>query len=254
MDFAFFTLFGFFFIFFTTVLGAAFVYCIKEELSPKLYALIFGFSAGIMTAASVWSLLLPALEGAKESLNKYAFLPVSSAFLLGGALIVLFERLTKQNEGCSMELLRAKKLFLSMTLHNIPEGLAVGFAFGVASLTGTRLAYMAALGLALGIGFQNLPEGAAVSLPMKTALNSKNKAFFYGVCSAVVEPIFAVIGYLFIGYLQPLQPWLLAFSAGAMIFVVADELLPQTKTEQSGFGAWGFMIGFVCMMILDLLG
>jgi ZIP family zinc transporter len=112
---------------------------------------------------------------------------------------------------------------------------------------------MSALGLALGIGFQNLPEGAAVSLPMKTALKSPHKAFYYGICSAVVEPIFAVIGYLFIGSLQPLQPWLLAFAAGAMLFVVADELLPQTKGKTGCFGGWGFMIGFACMMILDLL-
>ena len=139
-----------------------------------------------------------------------------------------------------------------MTLHNIPEGLAVGFAFGMARMAGIPATYVAALGLALGIGFQNLPEGAAVSLPMKMALKSKHKAFLYGMCSAVVEPIFAVIGYLFIGYLQPVQPWLLAFSAGAMIFVVADELLPQTKLEKDNLGAWGVMIGFLSMMILDM--
>ncbi len=253
MNFALLTVFGFLFVFLTTVLGAALVYCIKKEISPKLYALVFGFSAGIMTAASVWSLLIPALESAKEWVGNSSFLPVALAFLFGGALIVSFEFLTKEDEAHSADILRARKLFLSMTLHNVPEGLAVGFAFGAAHLAGTAAAYIAALGLALGIGFQNLPEGAAVALPMKTALKSKSKAFLYGVCSAVVEPVFALLGYIFIGYLKPLQPWLLAFSAGAMLFVVVDELLPPTKLEKGSFGAWGFMIGFVGMMILDVL-
>ena len=253
MNFNLFTFLGLSFIFLTTVFGAAFVYCVKEDISPRVYALVFGFSAGIMTAASVWSLLLPALDSAKSSFGERSFFPVAFAFLLGGGLIVVFERFTNREKEYSAETLRARKLFLSMTLHNIPEGLAVGFAFGAARVAGAGSAYIAALGLAFGIGFQNLPEGAAVSLPMKTALKSKHKAFAYGLCSAVVEPFFALIGYFFIGYLQPLQPWLLAFSAGAMIFVVADELLPQTQEEKGSLGAWGFMTGFVAMMILDVL-
>ena len=245
------TIFGICFIFLTTMLGAALVYCFKTQMPERLQAALFGFAAGVMTAASVWSLLLPALAQAEIAWGNLAFLPVTIGFLLGGALIVGFDRalnFRKNQEGG-----RAKKLFLSVTLHNIPEGLAVGFAFGAAFSLATPAAYIAALGLAVGIGVQNLPEGAAVSLPMQTALKSKHKAFLYGALSAVVEPIFAVIGYFFAAYLQALQPWLLAFSAGAMIFVVSEELLPETKrVTKSSVGAWGVMLGFALMMILDV--
>lgn len=251
MDFTSITILGIGFIFLMTTLGAALVYCFKTQMPEKLQAALFGFAAGVMTAASVWSLLLPALAEAESVWNGLAFLPVTIGFLLGGALIVGFDRALgvrgNKEEG------RARKLFLSVTLHNIPEGLAVGFAFGAAFAAGTSAAYIAALGLAIGVGVQNFPEGAAVSLPMQTALQSKHKAFLYGVLSAVVEPIFAVIGYFFAAYLRVLQPWLLAFSAGAMIFVVSEELLPEAKREGSGsIGAWGVMIGFILMMILDV--
>ncbi len=254
MNFTAITVFGIAFIFVTTVLGSALVYCFKKEIPKKLQSVIFGFAAGVMTAASVWSLLLPALEESEKVWGRCAFMPVSIGFLLGGALIVLFERICSQKADGSGTLasVRARKLFFSMTLHNIPEGLAVGFAFGAAHLAGTASAYIAALGLAIGIGCQNLPEGAAVSLPMKTALNSKNKAFLFGVWSAVAEPLFAVIGYFFVAYLRALQPWLLAFSAGAMIFVVAEELLPEAKCDGGSIGAWGLMVGFVLMMALDV--
>ena len=245
------TVFGIGFIFLMTTLGAALVYCFKTQMPEKLQSALFGFAAGVMTAASVWSLLLPALSEAETAWGSLAFVPVTIGFLLGGALIVGFDRALsfRKNEECG----RAKKLFLSVTLHNIPEGLAVGFAFGAAQSVGTAAAYIAALGLAVGVGVQNLPEGAAVSLPMQTALQSKHKAFLYGAWSAVVEPIFAVIGYFFAAYLQVLQPWLLAFSAGAMIFVVSEELLPETKRDiKSSIGAWGVMLGFALMMILDV--
>ncbi len=258
MNFTAITVFGIAFIFLTTVLGAALVYCFKKEIPKKLQSVIFGFAAGVMTAASVWSLLLPALEESEKVWGRCAFIPVSIGFLLGGALIVVFERVYTFSKapngewGDTPASVRARKLFFSMTLHNIPEGLAVGFAFGAAHLAGTAAAYIAALGLAVGIGCQNLPEGAAVSLPMKTALNSKNKAFVFGVGSALAEPIFAIIGYFFVSYLRVLQPWLLAFSAGAMIFVVAEELLPETKCDGGSIGAWGVMVGFVLMMVLDV--
>ena len=253
------TILGITFIFFMTVLGAATVYCFKREIPPRLQAAIFGFAAGVMLAASVWSLLLPALSQAENGWGRYAFIPVFIGFLAGGALIVGVDRMLtfrqcKINKGQGLLADgRARKLFLSMTLHNIPEGLAVGFAFGAAYAVGTLAAYVAALGLAIGVGIQNLPEGAAVSLPIKTALNSKHKAFLYGFISAVTEPIFALIGYFFAARLQILQPWLLAFSAGAMIFVVAEELLPESQTEQGdSIGAWGAMFGFAFMMVLDV--
>ena len=251
MNYTLITILGIAFIFLMTTLGAALVYCFKTQMPEKLQSALFGFAAGVMTAASVWSLLLPALAQAELAWGNLAFIPVTIGFLLGGALIVGFDRALnfRKNEECG----RAKKLFLSVTLHNIPEGLAVGFAFGAAFSLSTPAAYIAALGLAVGVGFQNLPEGAAVSLPMQTALQSKHKAFFYGVLSAVVEPVFAAIGYFFAAYLQVLQPWLLAFSAGAMIFVVSEELLPETKRDtKSSIGAWGVMLGFALMMILDV--
>lgn len=251
MDYTTITILGIGFIFLMTTLGAALVYCFKAQMPKKLQAALFGFAAGVMTAASVWSLLLPALSEAEPEWGNLSFIPVTIGFLLGGALIVGFDRALnfRKNEESG----RAKKLFLSVTLHNIPEGLAVGFAFGAAFSAGTPAAYVAALGLAVGVGFQNLPEGAAVSLPMQTALKSKNRAFLYGVFSAIVEPLFAVLGYFFAAYLQVLQPWLLAFSAGAMIFVVSEELLPETKGDaKSSIGAWGVMLGFALMMILDV--
>ena len=146
-------------------------------------------------------------------------------------------------------------LVLSITLHNIPESLAVGFAFGGAWGLGTQAAFISALGVAIGIGIQNFPEGAAVSLPMRAALKSKHKAFLYGLASGAVEPIFAALGCVFAAYLHLLQPWLLAFAAGAMIFVVTQDLLPDTELageKGRAIGAWGATIGFVVMMILDV--
>ena len=250
------TVLGIAFIFFATALGSAAVYCFKGDLPPKLQAAIFGFAAGVMLAASVWSLLLPALSQAENAWGNYALLPVCIGFLLGGALIVGFDRLLhyRKNPTGILSDVRARKLFLSMTLHNIPEGLAVGFAFGGAYALGTTAAYWTALGLAFGIGIQNFPEGAAVSLPIKSAIGSPRKAFLFGAVSAIAEPIFAVIGYFFAAHLQFLQPWLLAFSAGAMIFVVAEELLPEAqRSTSSSIGAWGAMVGFVFMMTLDVL-
>ena len=250
------TVLGIVFIFFSTALGSAAVYCFKGDLPPKLQAAIFGFAAGVMLAASVWSLLLPALSQAENAWGNYALFPISVGFLLGGALIVGFDCILhyKINPSGALADGRARKLFLSMTLHNIPEGLAVGFAFGGAYVLGTSAAYWTSLGLAFGIGIQNFPEGAAVTLTIKSSLGNPHKAFLFGVISAVVEPIFAVIGYFFAAGLQFLQPWLLAFSAGAMIFVVAEELLPESQRNASGsIGAWGAMLGFVVMMALDVL-
>lgn len=250
MDYTWVTIIGIVFIFLMTTLGGALVYCFKTQLPQKLQSIFYGFAGGVMTAASIWSLLLPALSEAEPTWGKLSFIPVAIGFLLGGLLIVLVEKWLKlPKEG---EAGRAKKLFISVTVHNIPEGLAVGFAFGAAHSIGTPAAYFAALGLAIGMGFQNFPEGAAVTLPMQTALKSKNKAFLYGVWSALVEPVSAVIGLLFATFLRVLQPWLLAFAAGSMIFVVAEELLPASKAEDHSWGAWGVMLGFVVMMILDI--
>ena len=251
------TIFGILFIFIMTLTGAMVVFCFKRGISRKKEAIFLGFAAGIMTAASVWSLLLPALSQAEKDWGKFAFLPAVIGFCIGGVFLGVLDGVIKQyKRKCGdekNELTKSVKLFFAVTLHNIPEGLAVGFAFGSAHAIGTAAAYLTALGLAVGIGLQNLPEGAAVSLPLQTALHSRAKAFLLGVVSGVFEPIFAVLGYFLAAYLQVLQPWLLSFSAGAMLFVVAEDLLPDVEGDGCRrIATWGFMIGFAIMMALDV--
>lgn len=253
------TIFGICFIFAMTTLGASIVYFFRKEISDRANTVFLGFASGIMVAASVWSLLLPAIEGA-QNYGKWSWVPAAVGFLLGGGFLVLLDRVVphvhsnaSQEEGPHSSLKKSTKLFLAVTMHNIPEGLAVGFAFGAAAALGESAAYVSALGLAIGIGIQNLPEGAAVSLPMKSATGSKHKAFAFGAGSGAVEPIFALIGYFLAAYLTVLQPWLLSFAAGAMIFVVAEDLIPDSKlAERPHLGTWSVMIGFVLMMILDV--
>lgn len=249
------TVFGIGFIFVMTALGAALVYCFKKGVSATVNAAFSGFASGIMLAASVWSLLLPAIEQAEQSWGDFALVHILTAFLLGGVFLLFFDKLTRSAYQTSAELKRSAKLFFAVTLHNVPEGLAVGFAFGAAYAVGTTAAYLAALGLAIGIGIQNFPEGAAVSLPLYSALGNKHKAFLYGVASGLAELVFGTLGYFLAAYLQRLQSVLLAFSAGAMVFVVAEELIPDTRNEGvkiSSIGAWGVMIGFAVMMALDV--
>ena len=250
------TALGIGFIFFSSTLGAALVFCFKKEFSPKLNAAFLGLASGVMIAASVWSLLLPALDQTQNGWGRYAFIPVSLGFLLGCLLLWIFDKILPKQSKKELSLdKKTKRLFLAVTLHNIPESLAVGFAFGGAWAIGTQAAFLSALGVAIGIGIQNFPEGAAISLPLRSVLKSKKKAFLYGLASGAVEPVFAFLGCLFAAYLQFLQPWLLAFAAGAMIFVVAQDLLPDTELAgEKGreIGAWGAAIGFVIMMILDV--
>ena len=255
------TVFGIVFIFLMTSLGSALVFCFKKEIPQTLNAILLGAASGIMIAASIWSLLLPAIEQAGQEWGNFAFIPIGTGFILGGVLLVILDKLSpflgaKKRRGRKIKgepLSKASKLFLAVTLHNIPEGLAVGFAFGAAYAIGTTAAYVAALGLAIGMGIQNFPEGAAVSLPIKGETGSKTRAFFYGVASGVAEPIFAVIGFFLAAQLQYLQPWLLALSAGAMMFVVAEDLIPEANANGSAApAAWGLMLGFVIMMILDV--
>lgn len=232
-------IFGFFFIFFATALGSAATYLSKKEPSVRAQTFCMGFASGIMLAASVWSLLLPSIDQAARYLPQAAFLPSAIGVAVGGLAISALGRYAKSGE---------EKLFFAMTLHNIPEGLAVGFAFGAAT---TPQAYASALMLAIGIGFQNFPEGAAVALPMKKRYGNK-KAFSLGVVSGIVEPIFAIFGFLLAGKILFLQPWLLAFSAGAMIFVVLEELIPSIDCSQRTLGVWSALVGFILMMVLDV--
>jgi len=256
------TIFGFSFIFIMTALGSALVFCFRKEISQKWNAIFFGFASGIMLSAAIWSLLLPALEQITPKWGTFSFIPVIVSFLSGCSLllfldgIIAFIKVDKKQDNVAQQKNRVKrnKTFLAVTLHNIPEGLAVGFAFGVARAVGTPVAYTSALLLAIGIGVQNFPEGAAISLPL-SASKSKAQAFFYGVFSGLPEPFFAVVGYFLSKQIVFLQPWLLAGSAGAMFFVVADELLPATRQgvgADSSVGGVAAAIGFAVMMALDI--
>ncbi len=254
------TVTGFIIIFAMTVLGSSTVFFFRKEISPKANTLILGFASGVMIAASVWSLLIPAIEEAGAEYGSLSFIPAATGFILGGLFLVLLDKIvphihkgTSEEEGPHVRLKRSVKLFLAVTIHNIPEGLAVGFAFGAAAALGEHAAYISALALAAGMGIQNLPEGAAVALPMRRETGSRLKAFGYGAASGAVEPLFATAGYFLAAYLTAAQPYFLSFAAGAMIFVVAEDLIPDSKlAEHPHLGAWGAMAGFVIMMILDV--
>jgi zinc transporter, ZIP family len=253
--------FGVAFIFAMTTAGSALIFLFKKNISEKFNKIFLGFAAGEMIAASVWSLLIPAIEqSASEGWGSWSFIPAAVGFIAGGLFLLLldvvvphFHSEINEEEGVKNKFNRTTKLFLAVTIHNIPEGLSVGFAFGAALALGTHSAFMGALGLALGIGIQNFPEGAAVSLPMKEQTHSNWKSFLIGTASGAVEPVAAVIGIILAYQIAALLPWLLAFAAGAMIYVVVEELVPEAHLgEHSNLGTWGVMIGFVVMMILDV--
>ncbi len=251
---------GFSLLFVGTALGASLVLFLHRDLSHRWNALFLGFAAGIMVAASVWSLLIPAIDSASATWGKLSWIPAAVGFLLGGLFLVLLDRIiphlhgaTNQEEGPRTKMHKSMKLFLAVTIHNIPEGLAVGFAFGAAIVSGEPAAWLAAMGLSIGISVQNFPEGAAVSLPMRSVTGSNRKAFLFGVSSGVVEPLSAMLGFFLSTHLVNLHPWMLAFAAGAMIFVVAEDLIPEANlSENPHLGTWGVMFGFAVMMILDV--
>lgn len=253
------TILGFLIIFASTTLGSAVVWFFKKEISPKVNTVLLGFAAGVMIAASVWSLIIPSIEGASDW-GQWSFVPALIGLLAGGAFLVVIDHIvphihkgTDEAEGPRVALGKPTKMFLAVTIHNIPEGLAVGFAFGAAQSIGETAAYATALALAIGMAIQNFPEGAAVALPMKQATGSRLKAFLYGAASGAVEPIAATVGFFLAAALTAAQPWFLAFSAGAMIFVVAEDLIPDSHlAEHPHLGTWGVMIGFAVMMVLDV--
>lgn len=251
-------------IFLATMLGSAFVFLFRKNLSARIKTLILGFAGGIMIAAAFFGLIIPAIEECENnsSYNGWAFIPPVIGFILGGLLLYAldkiiphFHKLQDREEGRKTELSQNIRFFLAVTIHNIPEGLAVGFACGLAiSLGGDAglTAAFSALSLAIGIAIQNIPEGAAISVPMYGDGMSKKKAFTFGMLSGVVEPIFAVIA-IFLSQLSIITPWLLAFAAGAMIYVTLDEIMPESR--ENGFthsAMWSFMIGFAIMMILEM--
>lgn len=253
------TAIGLTFIFIMTTIGSSVVFCFKKGVSNKINSLFMGFASGVMVSASIWSLILPSIEQSSD-LGTLNFLPASLGIILGCLFLVLMDKIIPyflnkkdKNKEIPYKLSKSSKLFLAVSLHNIPEGLAVGLAFGNAFIVNEISAFYSALWLAIGIGIQNLPEGMAIALPMKEKLGSKTKAFLFGGLSGIIEPIMAIVGILLSSALSKVMPLLLAFSAGAMLFVVAQELLPDAKNENSGnVGSWGFIFGFVVMMILDV--
>lgn len=239
-----------------TALGASIVFFFKKVNKTLMDALL-GFAAGVMVAASFFSLISPALEMAEE-LNMTSWIVISLGFLSGGVLLFIGDKVydyldKKRKDENSSKVKRCFMLISSITLHNIPEGMAVGVAFGslAYSLTGSTLA--SALTLALGIGLQNFPEGSAVSLPLRREGYTRSKAFFYGQLSGIVEPIAAVIGALLVLKIQLILPFLLSFAAGAMIYVVVEELIPESQTnKKKDLMALFTILGFMVMMILDV--
>ncbi len=241
-----------------TSLGAAMVFILKDKISGSVQRMLTGFAAGVMVAASFWSLLQPALESS-EGMGKLSFIPAAVGFLVGMGFLLLLDTVTphmhldEKPEGPKSSLKRTTKLILAVTLHNIPEGMAVGVVYAgwVAGDTGVSRA--AALALALGIALQNFPEGAIVSMPLRAAGMPKAKTFWYGVLSGIVEPIAALITIVAASAVISILPYMLAFAAGAMFYVVVEELIPEmSEGEHSNVGTIAFALGFVLMMVLDV--
>lgn len=251
-------LYGILIPFLGTSLGAACVFLMKKSMSDRMQRILTGFAAGVMVAASIWSLLLPAMEQA-SAMGRWSFVPAVAGFWLGILFLLLLDHLiphlhrnSRYAEGPRSRLQKTTMLVLAVTLHNVPEGLAVGLAFGLAG-NSSAMPLSGALALSLGMALQNFPEGAAISLPLKKEGLSNTRSFVYGALSGIVEPIAGVLGVLAAGTITGVMPWLLAFAAGAMIYVVVEELIPEASLgEHSHTGTLSVMLGFLVMMVLDV--
>lgn len=243
-----------------TTLGSACVFFLKNELHRLVQKGLLGFASGVMVAASVWSLLIPAIDMAEPDMGKLSFVPAAVGFLLGIFFLLVMDRVIPhlhlnddKPEGLPSQLKKTTMLVLAVTLHNIPEGMAVGVVFAGLLSGNTGITVAGALALSIGIAIQNFPEGAIISLPLKSEGGSRKKAFLYGMASGVVEPIAAGITILLTGIITPLLPYLLSFAAGAMIYVVVEELMPEaSEGAHSNVSTLGFAAGFLIMMILDV--
>lgn len=242
-----------------TALGSAMVFFMRQEMNQKVQKLLLGFASGVMIAASVWSLLIPSIDMAEQE-GGTAWIPAATGFLLGMGFLLLLDTVTphlhfteEKPEGVPSHLKKTTMLVLAVTLHNIPEGMAVGVTFAGVLAENAMITMTGAFALSIGIAIQNFPEGAIISMPLKEQGNSKGKSFVYGVLSGIVEPISAMITILLTGMILPLLPYLLAFAAGAMIYVVVEELIPEAQVgEHSNISTIGVAAGFVLMMILDV--
>lgn len=243
-----------------TALGAAMVFFMRNKINSKVEKLLLGFASGAMIAASIWSLMIPSMDMAEEQ-GIVKWLPAAIGFVLGILFLLALDSLvphlhvkSEKPEGIKSKLKKATMLVLAVTLHNIPEGMAVGVVLAGSLVGGNQSISMAgALALAIGIAIQNFPEGAIISMPLKAEGMSKGKAFLYGTLSGIVEPIAIIATILLSNFIVPILPYLLSFAAGAMIYVVVEELIPELQAEEhSNIGIIGFSIGFVIMMILDI--
>ena len=243
-----------------TMLGAAFVFFMRDEMSPRLQKSLLGFASGVMVAASVWSLLIPAME-MEKSRGAWSVMPAAVGFLLGMGFLLLIDELTPhlhigtdKPEGPRSHLSRTAMLALAVTIHNLPEGMAVGVVFAGAENGVAGLSLTSALAVSIGIAIQNVPEGAIISMPMRAAGNSKWRSFLIGSLSGAVEPVGGLAIILLASLMIPALPYLLAFAAGAMFYVVVEELIPEaSEGEHSNLSTIGFAIGFVLMMVLDVV-
>ena len=243
-----------------TMIGSAFVFFMKEEMDVRLQKSLLGFASGVMVAASVWSLLIPAMEMETGS-GKWTVLPAAIGFLMGMGFLLLIDELTphlhigtNQPEGMRSHLSRTAMLALAVTIHNLPEGMAVGVVFAGADSGTSSISLASAVAVSLGIAIQNGPEGAIISMPMRAAGNGRWRSFLIGSLSGAVEPLGAVAVLMLASMLTPALPYLLTFAAGAMFYVVIEELIPEASSgEHSNLSTIGFAIGFVLMMVLDVV-
>lgn len=241
-----------------TTLGSACVFFMKKEMSRSLQRILTGFAAGVMTAASVWSLLIPSIEQS-ENMGKLAFLPAVIGFLAGIGFLLLLDEIIPhlhmdgESEGVKIGLSKNTMLLLAVTLHNIPEGMAVGAVYAGAIYGGSEITSAAAFALAVGIAIQNFPEGAIISMPLRSEGMSRKRAFLCGAISGAAEPVGALLTILAAGMIIPVMPYLLSFAAGAMIYVVVEELIPEMSSGgHSNIGTVFFAAGFAVMMTLDV--
>lgn len=243
-----------------TMLGSAFVFLMRGEMSVRLQKSLLGFASGVMVAASVWSLLIPSMDMVADS-GRWSVMPAAIGFLLGIGFLLLLDELTphlhlgsEKPEGLRSHLSRTAMLSLAVTIHNLPEGMAVGVVFAGAETSVSNISIASAIAVSLGIAIQNVPEGAIISMPMRAAGNSKWKSFAIGSLSGAVEPLGALVVVLLSALMMPVLPYMLAFAAGAMMYVVVEELIPEaSEGRHSNLSTIGFALGFVLMMVLDVV-